>query len=626
MPAYALIAEADPGSAELYRTLISAEGVDLELVRDGAAAREVMARRGPPALLLCDLSLPKVDGFTLLAEVRAQASAAQVPAIAVSGFLELRELAGRLREQLGLSAVLPKPAPIDTLRRVIKRGLSVNFSMRSTAPGYKLPGPALQQLTNPRIDLRAMEAARLDAVKRMGLVDDLAPDATLEALLAAATKELGVQAAVVSVALQDRHWFKAQHGLTGTLLEARGVEQSRALFRQVVETGQPLIVPDAASHPLFKDDPLVTSGMLRGFAAAPLNGPEGEVLGALALLDQKPLELGADGLDQLVQLARRVAGELELEAQDTRARRSIRRNDEQKRIDEITADLQESTLLYLEAVLDNIDAAVYLLDGKRRVVFVNRVLAGWLGKEPAALLGETAEELATRCSALFDDPNAFLRRLRVPASGPFAVREEFEVQRPTRRVVRWVTKPVQLPDAVGHLGVVTDVTAEAELLHERQALSRTDSVTGLANRRGGEESIQREVSRSERGGMRLSFALFDVDHFKHLNDSKGTAAGDDALRASARVLLSAVRGADLVIRWGPDELLAVLPQTGLEGARSFAERIRAAIEGREDAQFGKFTVSCGVAELHQGEDEGEALARAEEKLQKAKAAGRNRVL
>ena len=624
MPAYALIAEADPGTAELYRTLISAEGVDLELVRDGAAAREVMARRGPPALLLCDLSLPKVDGFTLLAEVRAQASAAQVPAIAVSAFLELRELAGRLREQLGLSAILPKPASPETLRRVIKRGLSVNFSMRSTTPGYQLPVSALQ-LTNPRVDLRALEQARLEAVKRMGLVDDLAQGATLEALLAAATKELGVQAAVVSLALQDRHWFKAQHGLTGALLEARGVELSRALFRQVVETGQALIVPDAASHPLFKDDPLVAAGVLRGFAAAPLNGPDGEVLGTLALLDQEPLELGADGLDLLVQLARRVAGELELEAQDKRARRSIRRNDEQKRIDEITADLQGSTLLYLEAVLDNIDAAVYLLDGKRRVVFVNRVLAAWLGKEPAALLGETAEELATRCSALFDDPSAFLRRLRVPPSGPFAVREEFEVQRPSRRVVRWVTRPVQLPDAVGHLGVVTDVTAEAELLHERQALSRTDSVTGLANRRGGEESIQREVSRSERGGMRLSFALFDVDHFTHLNERKGAAAGDDALRASARVLVSAVRGADLVIRWGADELLAVLPQTGLEGARSFAERIRAAIELRDDALSGKFTVSCGVSELHQGEDEGEALARAEEKLQQAKAAGRNRV-
>jgi len=63
----------------------------------------------------------------------------------------------------------------------------------------------------------------------------------------------------------------------------------------------------------------------------------------------------------------------------------------------------------------------------------------------------------------------------------------------------------------------------------------------------------------------------------------GHAGGDDALRAIARILLSAVRGADLVVRWGGDELVAILPATGLEGARSFAERVRAAAGGYPDA-------------------------------------------
>ena len=624
MPNYALIAEADAGSAELYRQLISAEGVELVLVRDGAAAREVMLRRGPPALLVCGLSLPRLDGFGLLAELRKLATPQQAPAVVVTGFRELRDAAGRLRDQLGIGALLSKPCSVDNLRRAIKRGLSANFSMRTSTPGFKLPAQTLQ-LTNPRIDLKAMEQQRLQAVARMGLVDELPPDADLTALLEAAAKEFGVKAMVVSLALHDRHWFKAHTGLSGALLEQRGVGREWAPFRIVIETNAALVIPDAQVHPVFKDDPLVQAGAVRGFAAAPLNGPDGEVLGTLALLDDKPLALGSDGLDHLVELARRVAGQLDLEAQQTR-QKNIRRNEEQKRIDEVTADLQASTLSYLEAALNNIDAAVYLLDGKRRIVFVNRVLAGWLSKEPALLLGQSADEFAGLCSALFDDPQGFLRRLRVPQTGPFALREEFEVQRPEKRVVRWVTKPVQLPDAVGHLGVITDITAAAELQHERQALARTDSITGLANRRGGEESIQREVSRSERGGMRLSFALFDLDHFKNLNESRGTRAGDDALRACARVLLSAVRGADLVIRWSGDELLAVLPQTGLEGARSLSERVRAGVEGLADAEFGKITISCGVAELHQGEDEGEALARAEEKLFQAKSAGRNRVL
>ena len=624
MSSYALIAEADAGSAELYRQLISAEGVELELVRDGAAACEVMVRRGPPALLVCGLSLPRLDGFGLLAELRKLATAQQAPAVVITGFRELREAATRLRDQLGIGALLSKPVAVDSLRRAIKRGLSANFSMRTTTPGFKLPAEPLN-LTNPHIDLQVLEQQRQQAVAQMGLVNELPPDADLTALLDAAAKEFGVKAMVVSLALQDRHWFKAHIGLTGALLELRGVARDWAPFRVVVETNAPLVVPDALAHPVFKDDALVQGGAVRGIAAAPLTGPGGEVLGTLALLDDKPLALGPEGFDQLVQLARRVAGELDLEAQQTR-QRNFRRNEEQKRIDEVTADLVASTLSYLEAALNNIDAAVYLLDGRRRIVFVNRVLAGWLSREPAALLGQTADEFAALCSALSDDPQGFLRSLRVPPSGPFALRQEFEVQRPERRVVRWVTKPVQLPDAVGHLGVITDITAEAELQHERLALARTDSITGLANRRGGEESIQREVSRSERGGMRLSFALFDLDHFKHLNESRGTQAGDDAMRASARVLLSAVRGADLAIRWSADELLAVLPQTGLEGARSLGERVRAGVEGLTDAEFGKITISCGVAELHQGEDEGEALARAEEKLFQAKSAGRNRVL
>ena len=211
--------------------------------------------------------------------------------------------------------------------------------------------------------------------------------------------------------------------------------------------------------------------------------------------------------------------------------------------------------------------------------------------------------------------------------GPFALRCEFELQRPHRRVVRWVNKPVQLngEGQVGHLGIVTDITAQADLIHERETLARTDSLTGLANRRGGEEALQREVSRAERGGMRLAVALFDIDGFKKVNDERGHAAGDDALRAVARVLIGAVRGADLVVRWGADELLAVLPSTGLEGARSLAERVRAQVEALTDKDFAPVTLSAGVAEVGQGEDEGQALARADARLYEAKSEGRNRV-
>jgi len=392
------------------------------------------------------------------------------------------------------------------------------------------------------------------------------------------------------------------------------VRRDFPLCEQVVESRAILVVPDASTHPLFRDEALVKSGAVRGFAAAPITGPGGETLGALCLADSRPLSIGSDGVDALVWLSRRISGELDLRASKPGA---------DKTSPDARAPL-DPTRIYLEAVLENIDDGIYLLDPDRRVGYINRVLAGWLGKDASTLRGVSSEELIAHCAKLFDDADAFSRRVRVPETGPFLLREEFVVQRPKRRVIRWVTKPVQLPDGVGHLGMVSDITAEADLAHEREVLARTDSLTGLANRRGGEEAIEREVARSERSGTRLSFAMIDLDKLKIINDTHGHAAGDDALRAVARVLLASVRGGDLVVRWGGDEFLCVLPQTGLEGALSLGERARAGIEA-ESTKHLALSISCGVAELHQGEDEGVALARADEKLYEAKAAGGNSV-
>ncbi len=448
MASYALVADADLEDAGIVRHLISSEGVELEFVRDGEAALEVMKRRGAPALLVTELSLPRLDGFALIAELRKRADPQAAPVVALSAFHGLRTMAARMKDSLGLSALLAKPLTLDTLRRAIKRALAQNFSMRTSTPGYKLPPPVTAN-TQPRIDLAALERERSAAVKRMKLVDNLPPDANLSALLAEAAAKLGAEAAFVSLALHDRHWVKAHAGLSGTLLEERGVRRDFPLCEQVVQSHALLVVPDARSHPLFSDDALVKSGTVRGFAAAPLTGPGGETLGALCLIDSHPLSLTPDGLDALVWLSRRVSGELDL-----RGSKPV----------PATAHAAggEHTRSYLEAVLENIDDGVYLLDPARRVAFVNRTLATWLGREPEALQSASSEQLLQQCARLFDDPAGFIRRVRVPDTGPFLLREELVMQRPERRVVRWVTKPVQLPDGIGHLGVITDITAEAE--------------------------------------------------------------------------------------------------------------------------------------------------------------------
>jgi diguanylate cyclase (GGDEF)-like protein len=618
MAPYALVAEADLEDAGLIRHLISSEGVELQMVRDGHSALEVMKKRGPPSLLVTDLSLPLLDGFQLIAELRKISDEQASPVVALSAFHGLRTVAARMKDQLGLTAVLGKPIALDALRRAIKRALAQNFSMRSSTPGYQLPPPvSASNKTQTKFDLATLEKERGVAVQKMGLVDDLPPDVDLSQLLAEAAHKLGVEGAFVSLALADRHWFKAHAGLTGQLLKDREVRRGFSLCEHVIETRALLVVPDATLHPLFAEEPVVKSGEVRGFAAAPLTGPGGETLGALCLVDSRPLPLSPDGLDALVWLSRRISGELELRAAKQRSEAANGDTEEQ-------IPATGNSRVYLEAVLENIDEGVYLLGSDRRVAFINRALAGWLGKVPDDLRGSTSEQLLVLAGKLFDDPAAFARRVRVPETGPFLIREELVAQRPQRRVLRWVAKPVQLPEGIGHLGMISDITAESDLAHEREVLARTDPLTGLANRRGGEEAIEREVARSERSGSRLSFALIDVDKLKGINDGHGHSAGDDALRAVGRVLLASVRGGDLVVRWGGDEFLCVLPQTGLEGALSLGERARAGIEAGTDTKF-KVTISCGVAELHQGEDEGVALARADEQLYAAKHSGGNLV-
>lgn len=179
------------------------------------------------------------------------------------------------------------------------------------------------------------------------------------------------------------------------------------------------------------------------------------------------------------------------------------------------------------------------------------------------------------------------------------------------------------------LALELDLSRERVDSQERfSALSRlalTDPVTGLANRRGGEEALAREVARARRTGSPLSLVLFDIDRFKNINDQAGHAVGDRVLRGISDILSASQRGSDLAMRWGGEEFLVLLPDVGLAGARIFAERVRENVQNLLVPDAGRITVSAGVSELAGEEDPAVALARADASLYRAKAAGRNRV-
>jgi diguanylate cyclase (GGDEF)-like protein len=164
-------------------------------------------------------------------------------------------------------------------------------------------------------------------------------------------------------------------------------------------------------------------------------------------------------------------------------------------------------------------------------------------------------------------------------------------------------------------------------LHE---ISIRDSLTGLYNRKHLMETLDKEVSRSQRHNHSFSFLVVDIDHFKEYNDTYGHLAGDEVLRRLASVFTESIRSSDYAARYGGEEFIILLPETGIEQGVEAAERIRTMVA--EEAFGGegesiKVTISVGVSSYPEdGEDAESVIRNADAALYEAKELGRNRVV
>jgi len=170
----------------------------------------------------------------------------------------------------------------------------------------------------------------------------------------------------------------------------------------------------------------------------------------------------------------------------------------------------------------------------------------------------------------------------------------------------------------------------ATLVEETQRLATVDALTGLRNRRVFVEATVREVARTQRYGDPLTVILLDVDHFKHVNDTFGHAAGDIVLAAVGQTIATTARTTDLCARFGGEEFVVALTATGPEGGLLAAERLRAAVEALElHAANGtriEVTASFGVASCQRGDSLESLIDRADRAMYAAKSSGRNRVV
>jgi diguanylate cyclase (GGDEF)-like protein len=162
--------------------------------------------------------------------------------------------------------------------------------------------------------------------------------------------------------------------------------------------------------------------------------------------------------------------------------------------------------------------------------------------------------------------------------------------------------------------------------NELEKVSITDKLTSVFNRVKLDSVIIDEHKRYERNGNEYSLILFDIDHFKSVNDTYGHIIGDMVLQQLASLVSNTIRTTDILGRWGGEEFLVICPTTSKDGATSLAEKIRMSVEKHKFTEVGTVTASFGVGTIKENLNSDDLLKLVDESLYKAKEEGRNKVV
>ncbi|HYA88430.1 MAG TPA: diguanylate cyclase [Nitrospirota bacterium] len=305
---------------------------------------------------------------------------------------------------------------------------------------------------------------------------------------------------------------------------------------------------------------------------------------------------------------------------------------ERKRMEEA---LRESEAR-LSNITDMIGEGLYVLDEEGRIQFINPEAEKLLGWSESELLGKEFYEVihcekadgtsvtTSQCSIL----------KTIGTGGTYRSEDNLFMRRdgalfPVSIVATPLRKHGQIGGTVVVFQDITDrkrMEAELEMLNEflvRQAT--TDPLTGISNRVKFTDALNMEIRRAGRFGSELTLIMFDVDHFKDINDTYGHQAGDKVLRTLTSLVAHSIRASDLFARWGGEEFMILILNTSVDKARVFAEKLRHMIDSRKFPGVGHVTCSFGVAQMEADDNDDRFTRRVDNALYRAKAKGRNRV-
>ncbi len=299
-------------------------------------------------------------------------------------------------------------------------------------------------------------------------------------------------------------------------------------------------------------------------------------------------------------------------------------------------------------IIQTLDVGLVVIDRNYRIQMWNSFMENHSGRSGSQVIGEVLFDCFPSVpKAWFQNKIDTVFLLRNRAFTTWEQRNkvfEFKGYRPITSTADFMFQNITLIplDAgaggeVEQVGIivydVTDIATTKAALeasnHELAMIGRTDALTKLFNRGYWEECLQNEFRRYRRTHQVPSLLMFDIDHFKKINDSYGHPTGDEVIRTVASLIKGAIRETDIAGRYGGEEFGVILVGTPTAGAETTAERLRKAVEERHIKHHGqelRVTISVGAAELADDvESYQHWIERADKALYHSKKQGRNRV-
>lgn len=291
-----------------------------------------------------------------------------------------------------------------------------------------------------------------------------------------------------------------------------------------------------------------------------------------------------------------------------------------------TRELEESRLL-MQSITSAAQDAIVMIDDSACTTYWNEAAERLFGYRREEVMGRALHALIAPESARDAHRQAFGQFIQSGEGERVGKTTELLARRADGREI-----PIEISlSAVqvgGHwhaIGIMRDISEHKRMEDMLRAQATTDPLTGIHNRRKLNEMMALEQARCTRYHVPFTLVLFDIDHFKHVNDTHGHPAGDAVLKALAELVGANIRNSDLLARWGGEEFAVLASACNLSCVRLLAEKLRHLIDIHDFPAVGHVTCSFGVAEFQPGESPEAFLTRADAALYRAKQQGRNRV-